>query len=70
MIGAFQALQHRAAKMFTDLELARFGYGTEALEREVSGLLPGIELLRLDSDVADGEAGLLLDLGEEEVERH
>jgi primosomal protein N' (replication factor Y) (superfamily II helicase) len=33
-------------------ELARFGYGTEALEREVAGLLPGIELLRLDSDVA------------------
>jgi primosomal protein N' (replication factor Y) len=33
-------------------ELARFGYGTEALEHEVAGLLPGIELLRLDSDVA------------------
>ena len=34
------------------MELARYGYGTEALEREVAGLLPGIELLRLDSDVA------------------
>jgi len=39
-------------------ELARFGYGTEALEREVSGLLPGIELLRLDSDVASSLARL------------
>jgi len=34
------------------MELARYGYGTEALEREVAALLPGIELLRLDSDVA------------------
>ncbi len=39
-------------------ELARFGYGTEALEREVAGLLPGIELLRLDSDVASSLARL------------
>jgi primosomal protein N' (replication factor Y) len=39
-------------------ELARFGYGTEALEREVAGLLPGIELLRLDSDVAASYARL------------
>ena len=39
-------------------ELARFGYGTEALEREVAGLLPGIELLRLDSDVAASFARL------------
>ena len=39
-------------------ELARFGYGTEALEREVSGLLPGIELLRLDSDVASSLTSL------------
>ena len=39
-------------------ELARFGYGTEALEREVAGLLPGIELLRLDSDVASSFARL------------
>ena len=34
------------------MELARYGYGTEALEREVAALLPGVELLRLDSDVA------------------
>jgi primosomal protein N' (replication factor Y) len=33
-------------------ELMRFGFGTERLEREVVGLLPGVELLRLDSDVA------------------
>jgi primosomal protein N' (replication factor Y) len=33
-------------------ELVRFGFGTERLEREVVGLLPGVELLRLDSDVA------------------
>ena len=40
------------------MELARYGYGTEALEREVAGLLPGIELLRLDSDVAGSFARL------------
>jgi primosomal protein N' (replication factor Y) len=39
-------------------ELGRYGYGTEALEREVAGLLPGIELLRLDSDVAASFARL------------
>jgi len=33
-------------------ELVRYGFGTERLEREVRGLLPGVELLRLDSDVA------------------
>ena len=33
-------------------ELVRYGFGTERLEREVVGLLPGVELLRLDSDVA------------------
>jgi primosomal protein N' (replication factor Y) len=33
-------------------ELVRFGFGTERLEREVIGVLPGVELLRLDSDVA------------------
>jgi primosomal protein N' (replication factor Y) len=33
-------------------ELIRYGFGTERLEREVVGLLPGVELLRLDSDVA------------------
>ena len=33
-------------------ELVRYGFGTERLEREVLGLLPGVELLRLDSDVA------------------
>ncbi len=30
----------------------RHGFGTERLEREVQTLLPGVELLRLDSDVA------------------
>ena len=33
-------------------DLVRFGFGTERLEREVRGLVPGVELLRLDSDVA------------------
>jgi len=30
----------------------RFGFGTERVEKEVRGLLPGVDLLRLDSDVA------------------
>ena len=34
------------------LDLVRLGFGTERLEREVRLLLPGVELLRLDSDVA------------------
>ena len=33
-------------------DLVRHGFGTERLEREVRGLLPGVDLLRLDSDVA------------------
>jgi primosomal protein N' (replication factor Y) len=33
-------------------DIVRYGFGTERLEREVATLLPGIELLRLDSDVA------------------
>jgi len=33
-------------------DLVRHGFGTERLEREVQALLPGVELLRLDSDVA------------------
>ena len=33
-------------------DLVRFGFGTERVEQEVRGLLPGVELLRLDSDVA------------------
>jgi primosomal protein N' (replication factor Y) len=33
-------------------DLVRHGFGTERLEREVRELLPGVELLRLDSDVA------------------
>ena len=33
-------------------DLVRHGFGTERLEREVRDLLPGVELLRLDSDVA------------------
>jgi primosomal protein N' (replication factor Y) len=34
------------------LDVARYGFGTERLEREVAQLVPGVELLRLDSDVA------------------
>lgn len=33
-------------------DLARHGFGTERVEREVSQLLPGVELVRLDSDMA------------------
>jgi primosomal protein N' (replication factor Y) len=33
-------------------DVARHGFGTERVEREVRSLLPGVELLRLDSDVA------------------
>jgi primosomal protein N' (replication factor Y) (superfamily II helicase) len=39
-------------------DLVRFGFGTERLEREVHNLLPGVELLRLDSDVAASYARL------------
>ena len=35
-----------------EVDLTRFGHGTEAVESEVARLLPGIDLLRLDSDVA------------------
>ena len=40
------------------LDVARYGYGTERLEREVAQLVPGVELLRLDSDVASSFARL------------
>ncbi len=33
-------------------DVARHGFGTERVEREVRALLPGVALLRLDSDVA------------------
>ncbi len=33
-------------------DVSRHGFGTERVEREVRALLPGVELLRLDSDVA------------------
>ena len=33
-------------------DVSRHGFGTERVEREVRSLLPGVELLRLDSDVA------------------
>ena len=33
-------------------EVSRHGFGTERVEREVRSLLPGVGLLRLDSDVA------------------
>ena len=42
-------------------DVLRFGFGTERLEREVRLLLPGVELLRLDSDVA-GSYGRLRDV--------
>ena len=44
-------------------DLVRFGYGTERLEREVRLLLPGVDLLRLDSDVAGSYARLQSVLG-------
>lgn len=44
-------------------DLARHGYGTERLEREVRLLLPGVDLLRLDSDVAGSYARLQAVLG-------
>ena len=40
------------------LDVARHGFGTERVEREVQQLLPGVELLRLDSDVAASYARL------------
>lgn len=40
------------------LDLERHGYGTERIEREVQQLLPGVELLRLDSDIAASHARL------------
>ena len=40
------------------LDVARYGYGTERLEREVTRLAPGIEVLRVDSDVASSYARL------------
>jgi primosomal protein N' (replication factor Y) len=39
-------------------DLVRHGYGTERVEREVRLLLPGVDLLRLDSDVASSYARL------------
>jgi len=39
-------------------DLVRHGYGTERVEREVRRLLPGVDLLRLDSDVAGSYARL------------
>ena len=44
-------------------DLVRHGYGTERLEREVRLLLPGVDLLRLDSDVAGSYARLQSVLG-------
>ena len=44
-------------------ELVRHGFGTERLEREVRLLLPGVDLLRLDSDVAGSYARLQQVLG-------
>ena len=40
------------------VDVRRYGVGTERLEREVAMLLPGVELLRLDSDVASSYARL------------
>ena len=44
-------------------DLVRYGFGTERLEREVRLLLPGVDLLRLDSDVAGSYARLQQVLG-------
>jgi primosomal protein N' (replication factor Y) len=44
-------------------DLVRHGFGTERLEREVRLLLPGVDLLRLDSDVAGSYARLQQVLG-------
>ena len=44
-------------------DLVRHGFGTERLEREVRLLLPGVDLLRLDSDVAGSYARLQSVLG-------
>ena len=44
-------------------DLVRYGFGTERLEREVRLLLPGVDLLRLDSDVAGSYARLQSVLG-------
>ena len=44
-------------------DVVRFGFGTERLEREVRLLLPGVDLLRLDSDVAGSYARLQQVLG-------
>jgi primosomal protein N' (replication factor Y) len=40
------------------VDVGRHGAGTERLEAEVAGLLPGVELLRLDSDAASSYARL------------
>jgi primosomal protein N' (replication factor Y) len=40
------------------VDVRRYGVGTERLEREVAMLLPGVELLRLDSDIAASYARL------------
>ena len=40
------------------LDLVRHGVGTERVEQEVRRLLPGVELLRLDSDVASSHGRL------------
>jgi primosomal protein N' (replication factor Y) len=40
------------------VDLSRIGYGTERLENEVAAMVPGVELLRLDSDVASSYARL------------
>lgn len=41
-----------------DADLVRYGFGTERLESETRLLLPGVELLRLDSDVASSHRRL------------
>jgi primosomal protein N' (replication factor Y) len=40
------------------LDLVRHGVGTERVEQEVKRLVPGVELLRLDSDAASSHARL------------
>jgi primosomal protein N' (replication factor Y) len=55
--GRRQTAPH-ACPVCGGLDVGRHGVGTEQLEAEVGRLLPGIDLLRLDSDVAASYARL------------
>lgn len=55
--GRRQPAPH-ACPVCSGLDVGRHGVGTERLQSEVAAMLPGIELLRLDSDVAGSYARL------------